>query len=472
MSQQALFDAPPPVSPLPARTDPWFQVAGVTLYHGDCIEVMARMPANSVDVVVTDPPYGLGFMGQAWDTFKPGEGESRIVENRAIDSDNPNLKGRTRGPASSPSAVEYDRTLEGQRSFQRWTEEWAREAYRVLKPGGHIIVCGAPRSAHRMVCGIEDAGFEVRDSIAWLFGQGFPKSHNLDGEFTGWGTALKPGHEPIAVGRKPMAGTVEENMAIWGVGALNIDRCRIGEGSDKAPGGNNGTQARAGLHGGGIRTSGVTDYDIGRWPANVALDAQAASRLDAQAGERTSGANPTRRGSDKFRKVFGKFKGAEQCEPARGADAGGASRFFFVAKPSRTERDFGCDDLPHLTPGECTEREDGSAGITPYAGAGRSGGGRNPHPTVKPVALMRWLIWLVTPPGGVVLEPFLGSGTTGMAAAVDGYRFIGIEREEKYLTVGKARILAAVNGDEPPAPPSFDRDTFERIAAFVCGGKS
>lgn len=238
---------------------------------------------------------------------------------------------------------------------------------------------------------------------------------------------MKPGHEPIAVARKPMAGTVEENMAIWGIGALNIDRCRIETAGD-------GDRDPRDGHG----------DDIGRWPVNVALDAQAASRLDAQAGERKSGANPTRRGSDKFRKLFGAFKGAEECTPARGADTGGASRFFFVAKPSRTERDFGCDDLPHQTPGECTERKEGSAGITPYAGAGRSGGGRNPHPTVKPVALMRWLIWLVTPPGGIVLEPFLGSGTTGMAAAVDGYQFIGIEREEKYLHVGKARVLATL----------------------------
>lgn len=441
-AQLTLLEPAPEVSPLPIRTEPWLVDGRVTLYQGDCIDVMARMAANSVDALVTDPPYGLGFMGQAWDTFKPGEAESRITENRAIESDNPNLRGRTRGPASSPSAVEYDRTVEGQRSFQAWTEQWAREAYRVLKPGGHIIVCGAPRSAHRMVCGLEDAGFEIRDSIAWLFAQGFPKSHNLDGEFAGWGTALKPGHEPIVVGRKPMASTVEENMALWGVGALNIDRCRLSaEGNTTKTERVAGNRSRENYRT-GTSVGPTIQTDNGRWPVNVALDAQAASRLDAQAGVRKSGANPTRRGSDKFRQVFGAFKGAEECTPARGAETGGASRFFFVAKPSRTERDFGCDELPHLTPGECTEREEGSAGITPYAGAGRSGGGRNPHPTVKPVALMRWLIWLVTPPGGIVLEPFLGSGTTGMAAVVDGYTFIGVEREEKYLAVAKARIQA------------------------------
>lgn len=442
MSQLTLLDPAPAVSPLPTRTDPWMADDRVTLYHGDCIEVMARMPANSVDAVVSDPPYGLGFMGQAWDTFAPGEGESRITENRAIDSDNPNLKGRTRGPASSPSAVEYDRTVDGQRSFQRWTEDWAREAHRVLKPGGHAVVCGAPRSGHRMVSGLEDAGFEIRDSLAWLFGQGFPKSHNLEGDFNGWGTALKPGHEPIAVGRKPMAGTVEENMALWGVGAINIDRCRIQTTDKIEPFGSPRKSSGGILNKTNEPRDQFTQDELGRWPANVLLDAQAASRLDAQAGERKSGANPTRRGSDKFRKIFGKFKGEAECDPARGAETGGASRFFFVAKPSRSERDFGCDELPHLTPGECTERTEGSAGITPYAGAGRSGGGRNPHPTVKPVALMRWLIWLVAPAGGVVLDPFLGSGTTGMACVLDGYQFIGIEREEKYLTVAKARIQA------------------------------
>lgn len=442
MSQLHLLDPAPLVSPLPTRTEPWLADGRVTLYYGDCIEVMARMPANSCDACVTDPPYGLGFMGQAWDTFKPGEGESRITENRAIESDNPNLKGRTRGPASSPSAVEYDRSVSAQRAFQRWTESWAREAYRVLKPGAHLVVCGAPRSSHRMVSGLEDAGFEIRDSFAWLFGQGFPKSHNLDGDFEGWGTALKPGHEPIAIARKPFEGTVEENMQRWGVGALNIDRCRIGETRD-VPASLSKNKTPNGIYGeyGGGHVDELNP-NIGRWPVNVLLDEQAASRLDEQAGERKSGANPTRRGSDKFRKIFGKFKGETECDPARGAEAGGASRFFFVAKPSRTERDFGCDDLPHVSPGECTEREEGSAGITPYAGAGRSGGGRNPHPTVKPVALMRWLLALTVPPGGVVLEPFLGSGTTGMACVVDGYQFIGIEREEQYLNVAKARIQA------------------------------
>lgn len=427
--QLGFLDAPPPVNPLPVNTDPWKVYEGVALYHGDCVEILRAMPANSVDAGATDPPYGIGFMGKEWDTFKPEAVESNsrkmfeIGAGRMRNHENPNIRGRSHSPALSPSQIEYDRTLEGQRGFQQFTKGWAREMFRVLKPGAHLLVCGAPRSAHRMVCGVEDAGFEIRDSFAWLFGQGFPKSHNIDG---GLGTALKPGHEPICLARKPFTLTVEENVALWGVGALAIETSRIETAGpdDRDP------------------RDGLSDA-VGRWPANVLLDAQAGSLLDAQAGERVSGSNPTRRGSDKFRKVFGAFKGEAACVPARGAERGGASRFFFVAKPSRLERDFGCDDLPVLTPGECTEREEGSAGITAYAGAGRSGGGRNFHPTVKPVALMRWLIQLIAPAGSIVVDPFLGSGTTGMACVVDGYQFIGIDREEKYLTLADARIGAA-----------------------------
>lgn len=422
----SLFEDAPPVDPLPVNTRPWIVYANgnlagpVTLFHGDNLPILRAMPSRSVDACVTDSPYGLGFMGKEWDTFDPETARASKMfaighgANVRKDSPNPNLRGRRQSPAMSPSQIEYDRGIEGQRAFQVWCEEWAREVWRVLKPGGHLLACGAPRSSHRMVSGIEDAGFEIRDGIAWLFGQGFPKSHNLEGDYEGWGTALKPGHEPICVARKPFDGTVEENATRWGIGALNIDRCRLEAGED----------------------------ELGRWPPNVALDEHAAAELDAQAGRRTSGANPTRRGSDKFRKIFGAFKGEASCTPSRGADSGGASRFFFCPKPSRLERDFGCDALPMKTAGECTDRKDGSAGLTPYAGAGRSGGGRNPHPTVKPVHLMRWLIWLVTPPGGVVLDPFLGSGTTGMAAVVDGYAFIGIERELEYLRTADARISA------------------------------
>lgn len=433
MSQQALFDAPPPVSPLAIRTEPWFRAEGVTLYQGNCLEVMARMPANSVDAVVSDPPYGIGFMGKEWDTFDPNLAETnkrkafQVGAGRMRNTDNPNLRGRSQSPAMSPSQIEYDYGVEGLREFQRWTMLWAVEALRVLKPGGHMLVCGAPRAFHRLFCGLEDAGAELRDCFAWLFGQGFPKSRNLDGDWKGWGTTLKPGWEPITVARKPIPGTVESNVLVWGVGALNIDGRRI----DTA--GPEDRDPRDGIGG-----------EIGRWPANVLLDEQAASRLDKQAGIRKSGSNPTKRNTDKFRRVFGEFKGRE-CVPARGAQEGGASRFYFVAKPSRWERDFGCEDLPVRSAGECTDRKDGSAGLTPYAGAGRLSGGRNHHPTVKPVELMRWLIGLVARPGSVILDPFHGSGTTGMAAVLEGCEIVGIEKETEYLELQKARITALLS---------------------------
>lgn len=429
--QLGFLDQPPLRDPVPVNTAPWKRYPGVTLYLGDNVEILRAMPSNSVQAGVTDPPYGLGFMGKEWDTFDPdavADNERKLLQalpSRLRDHENPNLRGRSHSPALSPSNIEYDRTLEGQRAFQRWTETWAREMFRVLTPGAHLVVCGAPRSAHRMVCGIEDAGFEIRDSFAWLFGQGFPKSHNLEG---GLGTALKPGHEPIVLARKPFDGTIEQCVAVWGTGALSIEACRVATvgAEDRDP--------RDGLA-----------ADLGRWPANVLLDDQAADQLDQQSGERASGPNPTRRGSEKFERIFSRFKGESVCTPARGAESGGASRFFFVAKPSRLERDFGCDALPMRSPGECTDRKDGSAGLTAYAGAGRSGGGRNPHPTVKPVSLMRWLLALVVPPGGTVLDPFLGSGTTGMAAVVAGLPFIGIERELDYLTTSEARIVATLS---------------------------
>lgn len=358
------------------------------IHHGDLFDVLPTLEADSFDACVTDPPYGIGFMGKQWDTFKPGEAERRIVPNRAVESDNPNLKGRKRGPASSPSSVEYDYSVKGLRGFQRWTERWAREVYRVLKPGAYIVVCGAPRSHHRMMAGLEDAGFEIRDCLAWLFGQGFPKSLNFP---DGWGTALKPAHEPIALARKPFKGSVGKNREAHGTGALNIDGCRIGNEESAY----------------GEKTV------VGRWPANVCLDESAAAMLDEQSGELVSGANPTRRWSDKFRNTYGTFKGQAECRPARGKDIGGASRFYYVAKPSNAERE---------------------AGLT----------GRNLHPTVKPVELMRWLVRLVTPPGGLVLDPFAGSGTTGMACAYEGMRFVGIEREAEYVAVAERRIASCL----------------------------
>jgi DNA modification methylase len=406
-----------------------------TILHGDCVEVMKALPEASIDAVVTDPPYGIGFMGKEWDTFKPGVEAKRIVANRAIESDNPNLKGRTRGPASSPSAVEYDYSLKGLRSFQVWTEGWAREVFRVLKPGGHIVVCGAPRAYHRMASGLEDAGFEIRDCLAWLFGSGFPKSLNL-GE--GLGTALKPAHEPIVLARKPFKGTVKGNVAKFGTGALNIDACRIEGLKPDMRAIPKATNPAI------FQTSSATNTgemsDEGRWPANVVIDDLAAMVIDEQSGELTSGfmAAGTKREGIGYHGGLG-----DTVRNDTHADSGGASRFYYCAKPSREERDMGCHGLQARSGGEATARKDGSAGLqNPRAGAGRTGGARNFHPTVKPVELMRWLVRLVTPINGTVIDPFLGSGTTGMACRYELRNFIGIEREAEYIQIAERRIAS------------------------------
>ena len=351
----------------------YYQDEHVAVHHGDCLEVLATLPDASVDAVVTDPPYGLGFMGREWDDRPPGE-------------------------------------------------PWARECLRVLKPGGHLLAFGGTRTWHRLACAVEDAGFEIRDSIAWVYGSGFPKSRNLDGEWEGWGTALKPAFEPIVVGRKPLAGTVAVNVQLHGTGALNIDGCRVPMSEADAEEINTmGGFGRAGayydktnaaahfLQGTPIRT-GAKAHETGRWPANVVLDESQAAALDEQSGERPAGGkvtgNQTAQTGDSG--IYGRF-GAAENRPY--GDTGGASRFFptfrYEAKAPSSER----------------PRVDGIA-----------------HPTVKPLALMQWLVRLVTPPGGVVLEPFAGSGATAEACVTEGFRCIAIEREADYLPLIRQRL--------------------------------
>ena len=348
-------------------------MASWRLLTGDCLDVLATLEPESVDACVTDPPYGISFMGREWDTFKPHTVEAmrqRTVKDRRH-VDNPNLHGRRAWTAGA--SVEYDRSAAASLKFQAWTQQWAEAVWRVLKPGAHAVVCASPRMGHRVTCGLEDAGFAIRDSLLWLHAVGFPKSLNLPG---GLGTALKPAYEPVILARKPLGGrTVAQCVAAFGTGALNIDGCRL---------------------------DGAWPGDLGRWPPNVAMDEAAAARLDAE---------------------------------------GGTSRFFYVAKASREERERGCENLPQRTAGEATDRQDGSAGLeSPRAGASRTHGARNHHPTVKPVALMRWLVRLVTPPGGLVLDPFAGSGTTGLACIKEQCRFLGIEREAEYVAIADARL--------------------------------
>jgi site-specific DNA-methyltransferase (adenine-specific) len=371
-------------------------------------------------------------------------------------------------------------------------ETW-QQVFRVLKPGAHLLAFGGTRTYHRMVCAIEDAGFEIRDSLCWLYGSGFPKSLHIgramDGvlgtqskgfntageskrtiarpelrsdndayqpytpttdaakQWDGWGTALKPAQEPIVLARKPFKGTVAANVLAHGVGALNIDACRIGYQSDAdkvsaIPQGM-ATNKRGALAGStqhnGPRTAFQPSELRGRWPSNVLLDESSAVLLDAQSGD--CGANGGGLTTD-FRNRQSGF--AMSHGPLVATDnIGGASRFFYVAKPSREERDYGCWDLPQRSGGEATDRTDGSAVVnSPRAGAGRTGGSRNHHPTVKPVELMRYLVRLVCPPDGTVLDPFMGSGTTGMACRYELRDFIGIERELEYVAIAERRIAA------------------------------
>jgi DNA modification methylase len=386
--------------------------------------------------------------------------------------------------------------------FQDWCRLWAREALRVLKPGGHLLAFGGSRTYHRMASGIEDAGFEIRDCLAWIYGSGFPKSLDVskaidkaagaerevlrertydlrneggysgglnttkprsesaeitapatpDAErWQGWGTALKPSHEPVVVARKPLAGTVAATVLAHGTGALNIDGCRIPtDPSDPvhtAVWTSRTSQFRDGgtgfLHGtthdGDQRSA--APHEAGRWPANVILDEEAAAMLDAQTGELHSGANPTRRGSDKFRMAYGDFEGQRECEPASGAESGGASRFFYCAKTSSAERNAGLDGFERKSAGV----HDDDAYVWPLNGDGSPRAKKvepraNVHPTVKPIDLMRWLVRLVTPPGGTVLDPFTGSGTTGIACALERFEFVGIEREAEYAAIARARL--------------------------------
>lgn len=448
------------------------------IHHGDCIQVMNAMPPESVDAIVTDPPYGLGFMGRKWDGLPP-------------------------------------------------SLEWAEACYRVLKPGGHIAAFGGTRTWHRLAVAIEDAGFEMRDSLAWLYGSGFPKSldvskaidkhaegemrraklahfvadRGVDGKWLqaqgvagassfhdwtsqghipsdrnwalirdalevtpeeeaaferevvgtrrraatgrmnqgeggyafgedfsvtmaatdearrwdGWGTALKPAFEPIVLARKPFPGTVAANVLAHGTGAINVDACRIGMSDEDRAVVNNRSGAADGSKGNiyqtaaGYRAPGekFTAAPSGRWPANVLLDHHAAAELDQQSGYQKDGFHVGR--NRNAEEDTGGYSGGWKKDVSDGGygGSGGASRFFYTAKAPKRER-------PNVD------------GVQ--------------HPTVKPLAIMRWLIRLVTPPGGTVLDPFTGSGTTIEAALIEGFNPVGIEMETDYLPLIQHRI--------------------------------
>ena len=320
-------------------------------------------------------------------------------------------------------------------------EVWA-ECLRVLRPGGHLLAFAGTRTQHRMAVRIEDAGFEIRDMIAWVYGSGFPKSHNLKGEWQGWGTALKPALEPITVARKSLAGTVAENVLEHGTGGLNIDGTRVAMGDEYDPTRMQRQQHSSGAIDGAFGAASLIGTEIqtykegGRWPANLIHDGsdEVTGLFPDVKGSKGSGLTQTKARSWKNTSTAGINRVGHD-------DSGSAARFFYCAKASKRDRDEGLEGFQAKSKrGPMTdsnwsgnERFDGAA--LPTA--------RNVHPTVKPTALMRYLCRLVTPPGGTVLDPFMGSGSTGKAAVLEGFGFIGIEREEEYLEIAKARIGAA-----------------------------
>jgi site-specific DNA-methyltransferase (adenine-specific) len=501
---------------------------------GSCLDRLKDLPDASIDSIVTDPPYELGFMGKQWDA----------------------------------SGVAYN------------VELW-RECLRVLKPGGHLLAFGGTRTYHRMAVAIEDAGFEIRDSIHWMYGSGFPKSldvskaidkaagaerevtgHRITGTMTsqngtmnagngwlggqtvvpvtaaatdaakqweGWGTALKPAHEPIVVARKPMAGTVAANVLEHGTGALNIDGCRVGfvsdaderESKDKNRHADFGTEPGGNNVYGDYSTVPRTNYNPpGRWPANIVLTHAADCRLLAAGGTETvreMGTVSDMRGGNygqdkeayadrpKLEREVTSYKDTPavwSCVPgcpvaeldrqsgvsksqttrfqvngrsggilgSEGAprdyvgghnDTGGASRFFtvtewdevpflYVAKPGKKERNAGLDGLPESANKFGNQKNGNDSGDRSVNDKFTTAPRQNHHPTVKPVALMRHLVRLVTPPGGVVLDPFLGSGTTAVAAELEGFRWVGCEMTAEYLPIIKGRVKHAHDQAQKP----------------------
>ena len=384
----------------------------VTLHGGDSRDVLKTLADNSVDSIVCDPPYGLVFMGRKWDTA---------------------------GPDQAAFASEF----------------WA-ECLRVLKPGGHVVAFSGTRTVHRMVCAIEDAGFEIRDSLQWLYGSGFPKSHNVSKgidkaagaerevlgqakrtgkdagtygamtgdnfitapataraiEWSGWGTALKPACEPICLARKPLIGTVAANVMAHGTGAINVDGCRVGliAGDDSRLGGNGSWTTTQGQSGDTVSLprGTVSSSALGRWPANVIHDGSD----EVLAGFPESKDGVAVGGKGNAASIYGTGLEKSAAENQGYGGGGSAARFFYTSKADSHDRI-------------------GSK-----------------HPTVKPVDLLRWLTRLVTPPNGLILDPFAGTGTTAEAAYYEGFRTVLIEREEEYLADIRRRMALCMSGPD------------------------
>jgi len=422
------------------------------IYTGDCLEVLATLPENSVDTCITDPPYELGFMGKKWDSS---------------------------GVAFQP-------------------ETW-QEVYRVLKPGAILLAFGGTRTYHRLVCAIEDAGFEIRDTIAWVYGSGFPKSYDIskgidkqagaerevvgkyqrpDGSlprkapriamvntatpsvagteqeppltapatpeaqlWQGWGTALKPAFEPIVVAMKPVDGNFVNNALTWGVAGLWIDGGRISA-NEHEPNARDSKGGKAGTSWfTGDIDNGEWNGKLGRFPANIIHDGsdEVLAAFDQQTPARTK--KPSASGGSCYEgSIWGGGK-PFTSNANTGDNGGSAARFFYCAKASRSERNAGLEGMPVRRVATMNAMGDEPEGYCDPVSERFTTAKQNHHPTVKPIALMRYLVRLTkTPTGGVVLDPFMGSGTTGIACVLEGREFIGIEREAEYVEIAEKRI--------------------------------
>ncbi len=339
---------------------------GARLLEGDCLEVLGTLEPESVDAIVTDPPYGIGFQHERWDSVAIREAAAQAGHDRL----NPN------------------------EAFEAWCRIWAGECRRVMKPGAYLAAFGSPRTYHRLACGVEDAGLEVRDTLMWLYAEGMSKSRHYPG---GRSTTLKPAFEPIVLARREMDGTTEETIVRHGTGALNAEACRV----------------------------------EGRLPANVILGHDS--------------------GCEKRGCVPGCPVAAADACASEGRSRLEPSRFLYCPKASRKERDAGCENLPRRALDLFPNAQKGGKKPAPAG---------NPHPTVKPLELMRWLVRLLCPPDGLVLDPTVGSGTTGAAAVLEGRRFVGIELEPPYMEIAAARI--AHHARRSPGRPKVSRAPFGR----------
>jgi site-specific DNA-methyltransferase (adenine-specific) len=482
----------------------------IDLRLGSNLDILPLLPENSVDAVVTDPPYGLEFMGKEWDRLSGGfsNGDFKGFVLPKTSGGNRNVKCPDCGKWIYDHPPRDCRCggVERYKARQQidWHRKWAKEALRVLKPGGHLLSFGGSRTYHRMACAIEDAGFEIRDQIMWVYGSGFPKSLNIgkavdklqgnerirtgeikhhaqkgvaiaeergaigggafgqakDEEITkgnslweGWGTALKPAHEPIVLARKPLSEkSVAENVLRWGTGGISIDGCRVKYQSeeDRASATPQGRVIRNNFNPGNTPKGTETnrpDTSLGRFPANFIHDGSQEvvdlfPSVKGQYGGIGKAANSKsgKYGWNNIKKEVNN-KGAIQGIH----DSGSASRFFYCCKASKRERDMGLEEFEEkrkvyrATCNGTKEPSKGQERFTSYM--------KNNHPTVKPIALMKYLIKLVSKEGQVILDPFMGSGTTGIAAKELNRNFIGIELNSEYLEIAKRRI--GVISNEP-----------------------